>query len=81
MHSKSLQLCPTPLQQEAPLSIGFTRQEYWSMLLYALARDASHLGINLSLVISLASAGMFFTTTSPGKHQVLVPKYYIWVKY
>ena len=31
--------------QQAPLSIGLARQEYWSMLLYPLARDAPHLGI------------------------------------
>ena len=50
MHSKSLQLCPTlatllTVAQHAPLSIGLARQEYWSMLLYLLARDAPHLGI------------------------------------
>ena len=33
------------LAQQSPLSIGLARQEYWSMLLYPLARDAPHLGI------------------------------------
>ena len=33
------------------------------MLLYPLARDAPHQGSNLSLLLSPALAGMFFTTT------------------
>ena len=50
MHSKSLQLCPTlatllTVAQQAPLSIGLARQEYWSRLLCPLARNALHLGI------------------------------------
>ena len=50
MHSKSLQLCPTlatllTVAQQAPLSIGLARQEYWSRLLSPLARDGPHLGI------------------------------------
>ena len=37
MHTKSLQLCPTfcnPMdcRHQAPLSMGFSRQEYWSGL-------------------------------------------------
>ena len=31
--------------QQAPVSSGLARQEYWSMLLYPLASDAPHLGI------------------------------------
>ena len=50
MHSKSLQLCPIlaillTVAQQAPLSIGLARHEYWSMLLYPLVSDAPHLGI------------------------------------
>ena len=33
------------VDQQAALSIGLARQEYWSGLLYPLARDAPHLGI------------------------------------
>ena len=33
------------VDQQAALSIGLARQEYWSVLLYPLARDAPHLGI------------------------------------
>ena len=36
MHAKVLQLCPTicdPMSGQAPLSMGFSRQEYWSGLL------------------------------------------------
>ena len=50
MHSKSHQLCPTlcnptDVAQEAPLSIGFARREYRSVVLYPLSRDTPHLGI------------------------------------
>ena len=47
MHSKSLQLCPTlgnPTDYSRTGSSGLARQEYWSMLMYPLARDAPHLG-------------------------------------
>ena len=46
-HFSCVQLFATLLTiaQQAPLSIGLARQEYWSMLLYSLPRDAPHLGI------------------------------------
>ena len=46
-HFSCVQLFATLLTvaQQAPLFIGLARQEYWSMLLYPLARDAPHLGI------------------------------------
>ena len=50
MHSKSHQLrptlCnPTDCTQQAPLSIGFARRDYRSVVLYPRARDAPHQGI------------------------------------
>ena len=46
-HFRCLQLLATLLTvaEQAPLSIGLARQEYCSMLMYTLARDAPHLGI------------------------------------
>ena len=46
-HCICVQLFATLLivAQKDPVSSGLARQEYWSMLLYPLARDAPHLGI------------------------------------
>ena len=49
---------------QAPLSIGFPRQEYWSRLPFPPPGDLSITGIN---PMSLELAGGFFTTDSSGK--------------
>ena len=49
---------------QAPLSMGFSRQEYWSGLPYPTPGDLPHPGIEPS---SPALAGKFFTTGPPGK--------------
>ena len=59
-------LCPTlttplTLAQQAPLSMGFLRQQYWSELPFPSPGDLPDLGIKLS---SAALAGRFFTTES-----------------
>ena len=48
---------------QSPLSIGFSRQEYWSGLLLPPARDLPDTGIEPT---SPALAGRFFTTETPG---------------
>ena len=63
------QLCPTlcDLVDCSPpglLSMGFSRQEYWSGLLCPPPRDLSHPGIEPE---PFALAGRFFTTEPPGK--------------
>ena len=63
--AKSLQLCPTlyyPMSHrqrsyQAPLSMGFYRQEYWSGLPFPLPRDLSDLGIELMSLTSPELAG------------------------
>ena len=52
---------PTPLPQ-APLSMEFSRQEYWSGLPFLSPGDLSGPGIEL---MSPALSGGFFTTESP----------------
>ena len=47
---------------EAPLSMEFPRQEYWSGLPFPSPGDPSDPGIK---PVSLALAGEFFTTESP----------------
>ena len=50
--------------QQAPLPIGFSRQEYWNGLPFPSPGDLPDLGKE---PLSLALAGRFFTTESPGK--------------
>ena len=57
---------PWTVACQAPLSIGFSRQEYWSGLPYPPSGNLPDLGIEMSLV-SLALTGGFFTTVPTGK--------------
>jgi len=52
---------------QAPLSMGFPRQEYYNGLLISFSRGFSDPGIKTA---SLALAGGFFTTEPPGKPEV-----------
>ena len=59
------------LAHQAPLSMGFSRQEYWNGLPRPPPGDLPDPGIEPSSLLSPASAGGFFTTsatwkTSPG---------------
>ena len=55
---------PWTVARQAPLSMGFSRQEYWSGVLFPSARDLPDPGIE---PMSPALAGRFFTTEPPGK--------------
>ena len=65
-HSSHLQLFATPwtVAHQAPLSMGFPRQEYWSGLPCPPPGDLPHPGIKLTSLMPPASAGGFFTTSS-----------------
>jgi len=52
------------MAHQAPLSIKFSRQEYWSRLPFPSPRDLPDPGIEPT---SPALAGGFFTTAKPGK--------------
>ena len=72
-------LCPTlcnpmDLAHEAPLSMEFSRQEYWSGLPFPTPRGSSwpRVWTHVSCV-----AGRFFTYEPPGKPQRL---WYLWKK-
>ena len=70
MHSESemAQLYPTlcdPMDSnlyQAPPSTGFSRQEYWSGLLFPSPRDLPNAGITLAYLSSPALTATFFTT-------------------
>ena len=48
---------------QAPLSMGFSTQEYWSELPCVPPGDLPNPGINPASLMSLALAGRFFTTS------------------
>ena len=52
---------------QAPLSIEFSRQEYWSGLPFPLPEDLSDPGIKPASPMSPALAVEVFTTEPPGK--------------
>ena len=52
---------------QAPLSKEFSRQEYWSGLLFPHPRDLPESGIEPTSPSSCTWAGGFFTTELPGK--------------
>ena len=47
--------------------MAFSRQEYWSGLLFPPPRDLPNLRIKPASLVSPALAGRFFTTAQPGK--------------
>ena len=66
---------------QAPLSIGFFRQEYWSRLSFLPLGDLPDPGIELMSLASPALAGRFFTTVSSGKTLSLSGSYLLMVNY
>ena len=55
------------IASQAPLSIGFFKQEYKSGLLFPSSEDLPNPGIKPTSPVSPALAGRFFTTEPPGK--------------
>ena len=53
---------PGTVACQAPLSVGFPRQEHWSGLPFPSLGDLSDPGMEPSSPASLALAGRFFTT-------------------
>ena len=52
---------------QATLSMDFSRQEYWSGLLFPSPRDLPDIGIKHASLESPTVGGRFFTTVLPGK--------------
>ena len=55
---------PWTVAHQAPLSMGFSRQEYWSGSPFPPPGDLPNPGIEPLSVISPALAGGFFTTSA-----------------
>ena len=71
VHAKLLQSCPSlcdPMEaHQVPLSVGFSRQEYWSGLSCPPPRDLPDQGIKPKPLMSPALAGMSLPPAPPGK--------------
>ena len=67
-----VQLFATPwtVAHQAPLSMGFSRQEYWSELPFPPPRDLPNPGIEPASLMSPASGGEFFTSSHTWEAQV-----------
>ena len=59
-----LSVTPWTVTHQAPLSMGFSRQEYWSELPFPSPGDLSDPGIKPPSLTSPALAGRFFTTST-----------------
>ena len=57
---------------KGPLSMGFTRQEYWSGLTFPTSRDLPDPGLKLMSPVSPALSGGFFTTSSNWEANIYV---------
>ena len=58
---------PWTVACQAPLSMGFPRQEYWSELPFPSPGDLPDQGLNPGLLQVSCIAGRFFTAAPPGK--------------
>ena len=67
-----VQLLVTPwtVARQAPLSMGFSRQEYWSGLPFPSPGALSHLGIKPTSLKSPTLVGGFFTTSTTSETHV-----------
>ena len=60
-------MTPWTVGSQAPLSMEYSKQEYWSRLLLPSPVDLPNPGIEPESPVSPALAGRFFTTEPPGK--------------
>ena len=63
---------PWTIACQPPLSMGFSRQEYWSGLPFPPPGYSPNRGIKPMSPASPALAGRFFTSEPPGKHSLSV---------
>ena len=75
MHAKSLQsylfVTLWTVARQAPLSMGFSRQEYWSGLPFPTLVDLPNPGIEPMSLMSPVLAVRFFTTSTTWEAQKL----------
>ena len=64
---------PRTVARQFPLSMEFSRQEYWSGLPFPFSGVLLGPGIKPVSLVSPALAGRFYTTVPPGKIAVSIP--------
>ena len=73
---------PCTVAHQAPLPMGFPRQEYWSGVSLPPAGDLPDPGIEVAPLASPALAGGFFITMPPGKsHSATYPLFTVEIKF
>ena len=81
-HFSRVQLCETlwTVAHQAPLCMGFSRQEHWVGLPGPLPGDLPYPGIEPVSLMSPAMAGMFFTTRATWDWMLIIIEYisYLW---
>ena len=66
-------MTPCTVAYQAPLSMGFPRQEYWSDLPFPSPKDRHDSGVERTSLLSPVSTGRFFTTGKPiSEHRLLL---------
>ena len=80
MHTKSLSgvrlfVNPQTVANQAPVCMGFPRQEYWSVLLFPSPRDLPNPGIEPMSLMFPALANRFFTTSATREDPVAANVY------
>ena len=60
-------MTPGTVARQIPLSMEFSRQEYWSGLPFPPPGDHPDIRIKSAFLATPALAGRFFTTEPPGK--------------
>ena len=65
---------------QAPLSVGFSRQEYWCELSFPTSGDLPDPMIEPVSLVSRALVDGFCTTTPPGKRHCLDPLFLLGVQ-
>ena len=63
---------PWTVTHQAPLSMGFSRQEYWNGLPFLTPGDLPNPGIKPASLVSPALAGGFFTTSDTWEAHVKI---------
>ena len=73
-HFSRVRICATPqtAAHQAPLSLGFSKQEYWSGLPSPLSRDLPDPGLEPASPMSPALAGEFFTTSATNRFHLVI---------
>ena len=66
---------PWTVVHEAPLSMVFSRQEYWNWLPFPTPRDLPYLGIEPESLASPPLADGFFTTLGKPKYMHIQKKF------